>query len=79
MRIPLDPSIEMLSDVPHTISFVIRKRQQIDGLNELPKDKRPPEEIIWDGTPEEMDEWLDTVFDRNKQQSVDLLVSEIEE
>lgn len=69
----------MLSDVPHTISFVIRKRQQIDGLNELPKDKRPPEEIIWDGTPEEMDEWLDTVFDRNKQQSVDLLVSEIEE
>ena len=69
----------MLSDVPHTISFVIRKRQQIDGLNELPKDKRPPEEIIWDGTPEEMDEWLDTVFDRNKQQSVDLMASEIEE
>lgn len=69
----------MLSDVPHTISFVIRKRQQIDGLNELPKEKRPPEELIWDGIPEDIDEWLDSVFDRNKQQSVDLMVAEIEE
>jgi hypothetical protein len=37
--------------------------QQIDNLNELPKTKRPPDSIIWDGTSEEMDEWLDKVLD----------------
>lgn len=36
--------------------------QQIDNLNELPKEKRPPEDIIWDGTSEELDDWLDKVL-----------------
>ena len=52
-----------LSMLPFTISFVIRKMQQIDNLNELPKEKRPTDDIIWDGTSEEMDEWLDKVLD----------------
>lgn len=51
-----------LSMLPFTISFVIRKLQQIDNLNELPKEKRPSDDIIWDGTSEEMDEWLDRVL-----------------
>lgn len=76
---PLDPKIVSLSDTPHTISFVIRKRQQIDNLNELPKDKRPTDDIIWDGTPEEMDEWIERVFSNKYKQSVDIDISDIEE
>jgi hypothetical protein len=62
LSIPLDPKVKDLSMLPFTISFVIRKLQQIDNLNELPKEKRPNDEIIWDGTSEEMDEWLDRVL-----------------
>jgi len=64
----LDPSVEKASDLPYTMSFVIRKRQQIDGFNELPKDKRPPEKLVWDGTSSEIDKWLDRVFNFNKSQ-----------
>jgi hypothetical protein len=63
LHVPLDRSIELLTDVPYTLSFLIRKRQQLDNLNELSKEKRPPENMIWDGTPEELDEWIDKVFD----------------
>lgn len=62
MSIPLDPRVKELAQLPHTISFVIRKRQQIDNLNELPKEKRPTDELIWEGTAEELDEWLDKVM-----------------
>lgn len=48
--------------MPFTISYVIRKRQQIDSFNELPKEQRPPEKIIWDGTSSDIDKWLDRVF-----------------
>lgn len=58
-----------MSQLPYTISFVIRKLQQIDNLNELPKTKRPPDYIIWDGTSEELDEWLDRVLSDKKHQS----------
>lgn len=66
MQIPLDPKIKELADLPYTISFIIRKRQQVDNLNELPKEKRPTEKLIWDSDPEEMEEWLDKVFDHKK-------------
>lgn len=36
--------------------------QQIDDLMELPKEKRPPDSILWDGTSEEIDKWLDNVL-----------------
>lgn len=52
--------------MPYTISFIIRKRQQIDNLNELGKDKRPPEDLIWDGSPEELEDWIERVFDSKK-------------
>lgn len=80
MQIPLDPKIKELADIPYTISFIIRKRQQVDNLNELPSEKRPPESIIWDGTPEEMEEWLEKVFDTKKQNNITFSIknSEIE-
>jgi len=71
LQIPLDPNIKQLIDVPYTISYVIRKRIQIDNLNEIPQDKRPPEMMIWDGTSEELEDWIDRVFDKKKKKDFD--------
>lgn len=80
MHIPLDPKVKELSQLPYTISYVIRKLQQIDNLNELPKDKRPPDDVIWEGTSEDLDEWLDKVLDtRKKQTEVEFIIKDIEE
>lgn len=78
MQIPLDPKVKELANLPYTISFIIRKRQQIDSLNELPSEKRPPESVIWDGTPEEMEEWLKEVFDSKHQSEVVFKVKDSE-
>ena len=59
---PLDKRIKNLSDTPHTISYVIRKRQQIDSLSELGKEKMPPFDLLWDGTPEDLDAWIADVL-----------------
>lgn len=66
MSVPLDLKIKHLSQLPYTISFVIRKLQQIDNLNELPKEKRPPEDILWEGTSEDLEDWLERVLGNNK-------------
>jgi len=72
--------VKTLPDLPHTISYVIRKRQQLDSLAELPKDKQPTPEIIWDGSPEDLDEWIDKVFDRkNKDTVTEIDLSKVEE
>lgn len=52
--------------------------QQIDGLNELPKEKRPPDSILWDGTQDELDEWLDRVLNKKQQTEVDILIKDVE-
>jgi len=49
---------------------------QIDSFMQLPKDKRPPESI-WN-KPEEVEEWLDRVYDRDKSTHIDLVVDDIE-
>lgn len=59
--------MEDIRDLPYTISYVIRKREQIDSFRELPKEKRPTEKMIWEGTSEEIEEWLDKVFDRKNR------------
>lgn len=65
--------------MPYTIAYVVKKRQQIDSFNELPKDKRPTDDLIWDGTPEEIDDWFDRVFDKkNKPSKINLDLSEVE-
>lgn len=76
----MDLKVKELADLPYTISFIIRKRQQIDGFNELPKEKRPVEKLIWDSDPEEMEEWLDTVLDSKKknQQEVTFQIKDSE-
>ena len=54
--------------------------QQIDNLNELPKEKRPPSDVIWDGTSDEMDEWLDSVLSGPKNKNeVEFKINDIEE
>jgi hypothetical protein len=71
--------VKELSQIPYTISFVIRKMQQIDNLNELPKEKRPPEDIIWEGTSEELDEWLEKVLgNKDKDSTIKLSIKDIE-
>ena len=67
-----------MRDLPHTIAFVVRKRQQVDGFNELPSEKRPPDLMIWDGTGEEIEDWLDKVL-RNKQpQIAEFVIDKVE-
>ena len=78
MKIPLDNKIQEIQDIPHTISFVIRKRQQVDGFNELPKDKRPPELMIWDGTPEEINERLEEVFSGKSSPVANIVIDKVE-
>lgn len=69
LTIPLDRTITSLAELPYTISYAIRKRQQIDSYNELEESKRPPDSLIWDGTPEEIESWLDSVLkNKNKRQ-----------
>jgi len=67
LQIPLDFSIQTLIDLPYTISYVIRKRIQVSNLQEIPKDKRPPDLMIWDKPNEDIDEWLELVYDRKEK------------
>ena len=81
LHVPLDDRIAHLSQVPYTISYVIRKMQQIDNLNELPKEKRPTEDIIWDGSSEELDEWLEKVLapkGKAPQTEVEFVIKDVE-
>jgi hypothetical protein len=74
----LDRNIEDLKDLPYTISYVIRKRQQIDNLSELPKEKRPSEWHIWWAYPEEMEKWLDRIISGKSTKKAELIISEDE-
>jgi hypothetical protein len=75
LRVPLDLKLEKLQDIPHTISYVIRKRIQVDNLNELPKEQRPPIKMMWEGTAEEIDEFLERAFNVSKTgKSEDLIM-----
>lgn len=71
--------MEQLWQLPYTYSYIIRKMQQVDNLNELPKDKRPPTDIIWDGTPDELDEWLDKVLSGKAQKDIEFLIKDVNE
>lgn len=53
-------------ELPWTISYVIRKRAQLDSFNELPKEKRPPDSMIWYGDAIEIDRWFDKIFKTGK-------------
>ena len=51
---------------------------QVDNLNELPKEKRPPEMMIWYGTSEDIDEWIERVFNKKESDSLMIPISDIE-
>jgi hypothetical protein len=74
LGLPLTKNVKELMDLPYTLSFVIRKRIQIDGMNELPKDKRPPDKLIWDGSTEEMDRWFEDVFGEASSKSNTIMI-----
>jgi len=79
LKFPLHRSLLELSvsEYPHTINYVIKRRMQIDSYLELPEDKRPPRSI-WD-KPSELEEWFDRVFsDGSKQTEFSLPVKEDE-
>lgn len=78
LREPLDRKIKDLPDIPYTISFVIRKRVQVDNFNELPKEKRPDDHMIWDEAPEEIEAWLDRVFKGKEQLNSEIYFSDSE-
>jgi len=62
--LPLHDSLTSAVDIPHTISYYIRKCAQIISFNDLPSEKRPPE-YMWD-SPSMTNEWFDVVFNRKK-------------
>ena len=76
MQIPLDDKVKHIEDIPYTLSFVIRKHIQEDNLSELPKDKRPPEKMLWDGKSEELNDWLDNIWDTKKSNFVEFEIDE---
>lgn len=78
MKIPLDNAVKEIEDLPYTISFVIRKRQQIDGLNNLPEEKIPPELMVWDGDPEELDSWIKQALSGKMQPTLEFSIKETE-
>jgi len=77
LRYPLDRKLENINYMPYTISFVIRKRMQVESYNELPREKRPPEKLIWDGKKKDIDKWFDKVFDTKKSNQVDGIIIDI--
>jgi len=64
----LHSGLPAADELPWTISFVIRKRTQIDSFMELPKEKRPTDNTIWYGTPDDIEEWFEKVFSNKKNQ-----------
>jgi hypothetical protein len=78
LQIPIDTKVTQLSDLPFTISYVARKRTQIDSLNELPKEKRPPERLIWEGTTDDLDEWLDRVLYKREKPDFEFVIDDNE-
>jgi hypothetical protein len=49
---------------------------QIDNLNELPKEKRPSEWMIWEGTSDEMESWIEKVLTGKQSPTANLVISE---
>jgi hypothetical protein len=65
--LPLHIDLPPADELPWTISYVIRKRAQLDSFNELPKEKRPPDSMIWYGDNRDIDNWFDKVFKSDRR------------
>jgi hypothetical protein len=51
---------------------------QIDNINELPKEKRPTDYIIWDGSSTEMDEWMEKVMGTKSNDDTEIIINDID-
>jgi len=69
--------LEELAEIPYTWSYVIRKRMQVDSINELPSDKRPPDVVIWWRPQEELERWINNALKLDDKSS-DIFISESE-
>jgi hypothetical protein len=69
--------LEELAEIPYTWSYVIRKRMQVDSINELPNDKRPPDVVIWWRPQEELERWINNALKLDNKSS-DIFISESE-
>jgi hypothetical protein len=76
LQIPIDKEVTQLYELPFTLSYVIRKRAQVDNLMELPKDKKPPDSMLWDGTADEIENWLDRVLYQKQPTMSEFTISE---
>ena len=65
-------------ELPWTISYVIRKRLELDSYAELPKEKRPPDNLIWYGSSDDIDKWFDKVFKRKGKPEQDEFILSID-
>ena len=63
--------------MPHTIAYLIIYRTRIDGLQELPKDKRPPRNL-WD-KPYKLQEFLDEVFETKDRKTTEYIEFDYED
>lgn len=51
---------------------------QIDNLAEIEKGKRPPEDMIWDGSSDELEDWIERVVLGNTKPTLDFVIREDE-
>lgn len=51
---------------------------QIDNYNELPADKQPVDSLIWNGSPEDLENWLDKVLHDKKPDKAEFVISDRE-
>jgi hypothetical protein len=50
----------------------------VDNINELPEEKRPPELMIWDGSVDELNEWIDNTLSRKQRSTADIVIDNVE-
>lgn len=57
---PLHPILSVVYNIPFTLAYMIRKQNQIDSFQELPREKQPPRSI-WHND-YRINLWYDTLF-----------------
>lgn len=75
--IPFAEGVNSVIDLPHTISYAINYRAQLNSLNELPKDKRPPRDL-WN-KPVALSEYLEHVWEMDTPKGQDYLEYDLED
>ncbi len=51
---------------------------QIDSINELPEEKRPPEMMLWDESADEISKWIKKVLKGKVTKDVELIINDNE-